>query len=244
MNRVVSRAAIVAIIFATGPLSQAEAATGSSGLLTEWASDVADGSPFLTGGPSEAYADTTPITPVSFRQPAPRWTAWAGAIFLTRSSPSSITLISDGAAEIFNAGDFNFGTAAGPDINVIRHGTNFDLGFRYFQVNNISARRTIIPGAPAQLEFSTPLFLASDILGQLYTTSLLSVELNLRRNVSSNLTLLAGFRYLSLDDDLRTRFDLPTVGPETIAVLAEARAGRSEERRVGKECRSRWSPDH
>ena len=28
------------------------------------------------------------------------------------------------------------------------------------------------------------------------------------------------------------------------AKQALARSGRSEERRVGKECRSRWSPDH
>src|SRR2546430_15592993 len=27
-------------------------------------------------------------------------------------------------------------------------------------------------------------------------------------------------------------------------ILADTRAGRSEERRVGKECRSRWSPYH
>src|SRR5256885_16463913 len=29
-----------------------------------------------------------------------------------------------------------------------------------------------------------------------------------------------------------------------LAVLRDMRAGRSEERRVGKECRSRWSPYH
>src|SRR5947209_19277709 len=44
------------------------------------------------------------------------------------------------------------------------------------------------------------------------------------------------------------RYDLP--GDRSIYLLAEGRlvnlgcAERSEERRVGKECRSRWSPDH
>ena len=38
-----------------------------------------------------------------------------------------------------------------------------------------------------------------------------------------------GMRYLTLDDEL---------------TLLSARADRSEERRVGKECRSRWSPYH
>src|SRR5947208_16659508 len=37
--------------------------------------------------------------------------------------------------------------------------------------------------------------------------------------------------------------DLPGVGKTTLA-RALARAVRSEERRVGKECRSRWSPYH
>jgi len=31
---------------------------------------------------------------------------------------------------------------------------------------------------------------------------------------------------------------------EIVAVLGANGAGRSEERRVGKECRSRWSPYH
>src|SRR3712207_9595354 len=34
----------------------------------------------------------------------------------------------------------------------------------------------------------------------------------------------------------------PTVGP--LRLLSSRRADRSEERRVGKECRSRWSPYH
>src|SRR5215813_8891394 len=35
-----------------------------------------------------------------------------------------------------------------------------------------------------------------------------------------------------------------TVGAETILAIAEAAGVRSEERRVGKECRSRWWPYH
>ena len=35
-----------------------------------------------------------------------------------------------------------------------------------------------------------------------------------------------------------------TINPATGKLLARVAAGRSEERRVGKECRSRWSPYH
>ena len=42
--------------------------------------------------------------------------------------------------------------------------------------------------------------------------------------------------------DYKVRF-LP-VGPEDAEVGAPTQMGRSEERRVGEECRSRWSPCH
>ena len=43
--------------------------------------------------------------------------------------------------------------------------------------------------------------------------------------------------------DLRLRVPVAS-SPETLLVSIVALAGRSEERRVGKECRSRWSPYH
>ena len=36
----------------------------------------------------------------------------------------------------------------------------------------------------------------------------------------------------------------PEMGAELSAMLASVSSSRSEERRVGKECRSRWSPYH
>ena len=38
--------------------------------------------------------------------------------------------------------------------------------------------------------------------------------------------------------------DLVVEAGETLSVVGANGAGRSEERRVGKECRSRWSPYH
>ena len=43
--------------------------------------------------------------------------------------------------------------------------------------------------------------------------------------------------FAQIDVQLKRRYDL-------IPNLVEAVKGRSEERRVGKECRSRWSPYH
>ena len=45
-------------------------------------------------------------------------------------------------------------------------------------------------------------------------------------------------------DDI-VQFDFPTDSPKIIKVIGVGGGGgRSEERRVGKECRSRWSPYH
>ena len=53
------------------------------------------------------------------------------------------------------------------------------------------------------------------------------------------------FGYVVLRD-LFTDDEMATLRAEVRTALADAfgRIGRSEERRVGKECRSRWSPYH
>ena len=45
-------------------------------------------------------------------------------------------------------------------------------------------------------------------------------------------------------DRLENGETLDDILPEAYAVVREAASRRSEERRVGKECRSRWSPYH
>src|SRR6267154_6599613 len=64
--------------------------------------------------------------------------------------------------------------------------------------------------------------------------------------------LLAGVRRQLTEyfEGTRTTFDLPLGGTGSTFerrvwdLLRTIPYGRSEERRVGKECRSRWSPDH
>ncbi len=153
--------------------------------------------------------DAVPLREVDLIDEAPSRTIWGGAIFLTRNRPESQSLIREGGSVLCNANQFDFDTTAGPDLNALRHGENFDLDFRYFQVNNISAHRSIISGLGAELDVNDPVLLGDDILGQLYGTSVLSVETNLRRNITDRVSLLAGFRYIQLQEDLRTRFDLP-----------------------------------
>jgi hypothetical protein len=138
----------------------------------------------------------------------PRWTAWAGAIFLDRSDPRNQSLASSGSTTLLNANDMNFGTQAGVDLNALRHGDVFDVDFRYFQVDNMSAQQGFSPFGPFNLDLANPFAIDAPRLDTYYTTSIQSVEINLRKNLTPRLAVLAGFRYLALDDDLGQKFDI------------------------------------
>ncbi len=139
----------------------------------------------------------------------PRWTFWAGAIFLQRNNPGNQALVVDpGANQLLNAQQLDFGTGAGVDINAIRHGEAFDIGFRYFQVNGMSAHQQLFPSGSSTLPIFNPFSFLTPRLDAYGLTQLQSVEINLRRNMTERFTVLAGFRYLALDDNLRHQFDI------------------------------------
>src|SRR2546422_8572934 len=56
--------------------------------------------------------------------------------------------------------------------------------------------------------------------------------------------LVSLFPYLQVSEVLHEWIVSEVVGAVTDPFTAAAGGGRSEERRVGKECRSRWSPYH
>jgi hypothetical protein len=150
--------------------------------------------------------------------PEQRWTAWAGAIILQRTQPTNQPLIVDaGQASLFNADQIGFFIQAGPDLNAIYHGKAFDVDFRYFHVNQANAIDSMASaGVDEFLNLHTPLFLDDSPVDFNYTTSIQSVELNLRRNYTERLTLLAGFRYISLRDDLGAGFFPPGGAPWSV----------------------------
>ncbi|REK13047.1 MAG: hypothetical protein DWQ37_10515 [Planctomycetota bacterium] len=162
-------------------------------------------------------------------EPRPRWTVWAGAIFLQRSEPARTGLIFNGPNTLFNAGDLNFGTAAGPDINAIRHGEVFDVDFRYFQVMNMGAHERIFPPGASNIGLGSPYNLNVLQIDVNALTSIQSAEINLRKNITPNISLLAGFRYLSLDDHIKHQYEVlglsETLGVFTVNQLYGAQAG-------------------
>jgi hypothetical protein len=155
----------------------------------------------------------SPVSEIAWEEPAETveysqlWTVWAGAIFLDRDNPYPRSLVRDGSTTVFGAGRLNFDTSAGPDLNAIRHGEFVDVDFRYFQVNGMSAQNALFPGGPLDINLADPFAVDCPQLVIFGQTSLQSVELNVRKNLTPNASLLAGFRYLSLSDDVGYRFD-------------------------------------
>ena len=133
---------------------------------------------------------------------------------------------------------YNFATQAGYDLNAIRHGDRFDVDFRYFQVSQMHGRAHHHP-QPGRTRVSR-YDVANDTVDTNYFSSLQSVESNLRRNVTENITLLAGLRYLSLREDLGANFDLTddNFGPLGVHVNTVnrpvRRAGRGPRRHCGR----------
>jgi hypothetical protein len=169
---------------------------------------------------ASAPAPTQPIDWELPDEPANRWTVRAGTSILQRGhlqSQSLITSLSGG--ELLNANQFNFLFQGGPDVYLARRGEWADVDFRYVGVNQwMSTTRNVSDATGVQFEFFDPARTQVDeptFVQAQYFTSLQSVELNLRRNVTPRISLLAGARYFSLRD--RMDFDISALyGPQQI----------------------------
>ena len=163
--------------------------------------------------------------PVDQSQGAPpRWTVSADVIIWERIGSVNRTLVervpgtvppsdlsSTPGTEALNSNNFRQGFSPGPRIAVIRHlDSGYDLEVLYFQTAGWSSSRSVgpdnppdwlvmrAPGGFLQTQDHTYQAMAWD-----YDTRLYNVELNVRWNPYSRLTLLARFRWLHLSEDLQ-----------------------------------------
>lgn len=177
--------------------------------------------------PEQASAETPTATaqPIDFglsEEPTVNcWTGRVGTSVLQRGHLQSQSLITSlgGGGELLNANQFNFLFQGGPDVYLARQGQWADVDFRYFGVNQwISPTRSVSDVAGVQFQFFDPSQTQIDdpaFVQAKYFTSLQSVELNLRRNITPRISLLAGARYFSLRD--RMDFDISQLnGPQLI----------------------------
>ena len=139
------------------------------------------------------------------------WTIRLNAVRLWRTDPDGAILVTDsalpGGTTYLNANQFDFSAASGVELDVIRHNvgdSGWDLQGIAFNVDNMQDSVPTIPVDGAFVQYITPFGSTTDgLMRSSYESSLLSLELNARRQVGPEwLTLLAGARYLRLDEEL------------------------------------------
>ena len=154
---------------------------------------------------------------------ASHWTFSAEAIALSRSGGVNQTLVGQlpgatttfaqtfdqAGVEALNANKLRQGFAAGPKLGLTyRDDSGFGFELSYFSVFSLSGTKSVGPDGNWLLMTAPGTFwqtqdFAYQAMAWKDTTSLHSVEANGRREVSPRLTLLAGLRWLQLNDELQ-----------------------------------------
>jgi hypothetical protein len=136
----------------------------------------------------------------------PLWSVYAGTVILRRDSPDVAAPFGLGALGL-DAPAFHVGTRAGVDIDLRRRlGECHELQFRYFGVDGWSDQQAA-SGATLLTNWDT-------FAG--YSTRLHSTELNCRSKWNDSVTLLGGFRWVELHEQVDYRVDTVTTIPGII----------------------------
>lgn len=147
--------------------------------------------------------------------PRPLWYVQADALILQRTTGSNQVLATNvgGTVPVLSLGNFRFNWDAGPRITVGRGvGESGALELSYFGLYDMRARDTF---AGAGDPFG-PATMATNFSAN-YHAVLNNAEVNYRHWLSDQLSVLAGFRYLSLQEDLDGAFTVPGAGAPTIS---------------------------
>jgi len=139
----------------------------------------------------------------------PRWTVSAGTVILHRSTARPAVLVIDAQTDqqLEDVGDFNLGFAAGPEIELTRHFENgWDIGIRYFSIDGWDTTHSLNILGNLQVPLvSVDLDDLFDDVSASYASRLYNAEINLKRQLTDRLRILAGFRMVELDEIISAR---------------------------------------
>lgn len=148
----------------------------------------------------------------------PAWSVSAGAVFLQREAGGAVFLNTPGTT--FNVPDLNF--QAGGRVSLIKHrecGHDFEFAYTGFgsQTGFNFTSGGLLGGAVvpngSQIQFLNPLAITADgILISNLQSNFNSIEVNVREDVNDYLTLLAGFRWINLNEQFNYLFTIPLAG--------------------------------
>jgi hypothetical protein len=145
---------------------------------------------------------------------APTWNVYVGAVFLTRDRPDAGVIIGSNppnGGSFSRGSDFDFNTQEGIDVMLRRRFANGDqLEGRYFGIDgNTAAQQLAAPGNFIGTGFTGP---GGTAINGSYESNLQSAEINWRRPLLERITVLAGFRYIGLDDTLNYTLNSTVAG--------------------------------
>lgn len=146
---------------------------------------------------------------------SPRWSVTAGAIFLTRDSGNDVVLMQDTTdpARRLSSGDFDFDYQAGWEVSAgCYRPCALGLDLRYFGVSEWDASARAVTNStlldPLQITTNPPTFAPNvQTIDARQTSELHSFEANLQIPAGRDVTWLAGFRYLQLNESFRSVLD-------------------------------------
>lgn len=177
----------------------------------------------------EGWPLSSPQTPVGRSDSTSRWTVSAAAIVLQRLGGVNQTLVARVPGSVpffnpstydtftypgtaaFNSSQFRQGFSAGPKISLMYHGdSGYGVELSYFNIFNQSTTKAVGPDSPADwLVMKAPgaFWQTQDFPYQAMAwsaaTNLYSAEANARLDLSSRVTMLAGLRWLQVNDNLQ-----------------------------------------
>lgn len=149
------------------------------------------------------------------------YTTRLGMLFMDRDNHNRGWLTDTAAgADIYAS---NMGPAIGFKTNVIRHNVGaYDRELGFIGLFSDSGLNFNVIDDDFNVNTTPAIGIAGDgVALNNYKSSLLGVEYNLRNRYDNGMTALAGFRWISLDEDFLYNITVPGAGPQIIGGLTE-----------------------
>ena len=150
------------------------------------------------------------------------WRLDAGALILHRSTPDAVVLMNDTTdpTRSLNANDFDFDWQAGWQLSLGREmECGRGLQARVMVVDGWTASTSVTINStlfdPLQINTDPPVFAPNvQTIDATYGSDLIGVEVSWQEPLESGLRLLAGFRYIGFDEQMRALMD---AAPQTFS---------------------------
>ncbi len=207
MSRKVFGAMVSVFLVLAG--SYAIAQGTEEGLIDPQAGKNSESTLWTEPGMAVASSDCEGCGQGCYQRCCPRWTAMADFLILERIGGKTQTLVRplQGATDdprYLYSNDFHFGFHSGPRVSLIRHGDRcYDLEFLYFGIDGWSRSidRPYNAGGYVTYFSGEPYPSDGPLLAD-YASRLYNGEINLRWSPSCRVTMLVGFRWAELRENL------------------------------------------